>query len=102
MTFSEVLATLPPVAHLAALELYAGEVPAGRIDNRPGQAGSLAVYHAVAVDGCIDAAAAQRALELYAEHTADAERHPGKHPNIDRLRQLIARDERLRVVVVAR
>jgi hypothetical protein len=24
-------------------------------------------------------------LQLYAEHTADARLHPGKHPNIDRL-----------------
>jgi energy-coupling factor transporter ATP-binding protein EcfA2 len=43
------------------------------LENKPGKAGSLAVYHALAArHGRIDAAAAQEGLELFAEHTADA------------------------------
>ena len=87
MAFADNLKALPPVAHLAALELTnaVGDVVA-RIENKPGQAGSLAVYAALAAKhGAINAAAAAEGLEIYAEHTADALAHPGKHPNIDRL-----------------
>jgi len=87
MTFADTLKTLPPVAHLAALQLLdaQGQVLA-TIENKPGQAGSLAVYAALAQrHGAITPAAAAEGLALYAEHTADAQAHPGKHPNIDRL-----------------
>lgn len=88
MNFSERLRQLPPVTHLAALELTdaAGQVVA-TIENRPGQAGSLAVYNGLAAQhgGQITPAAAALGLQWYAEHTADAQAHPGKHPNIDRL-----------------
>ncbi|MFY9458953.1 MAG: DUF2322 family protein [Aquabacterium commune] len=87
MAFADNLKALPPVAHLAALELTnaVGDAVA-RIENKPGQAGSLAVYAALAAKhGAINAAAAAEGLEIYAEHTADALAHPGKHPNIDRL-----------------
>lgn len=90
MAFADQLKTLPPVSHLTALELLGadGQVVA-TIANQPGQAGSLAVYAALAArHGRIDAAAAREGLALYAEHTEDARRHPGKHPNIDRLLQL--------------
>ena len=87
MAFADNLKQLPPVSHLAALELVdaQGQV-AARIENKPGQAGSLAVYAALATKhGSINAAAAQEGLDIYAEHTADARVNPGKHPNIDRL-----------------
>jgi len=63
-----------------------GEVLA-TIENKPGQTGSLAVYAALAAQhaGRITPEAAALGLEWYAEHTADARAHPGKHPNIDRL-----------------
>ena len=94
MAFADNLKALPPVAHLAALELVnaAGELVA-RIENKPGQAGSLAVYAALAAKhGSINAAAAAEGLQAYAEHTADAEANPGKHPNIDRLIDVIRAD----------
>lgn len=90
MAFSDNLKQLPPAAHLAALQLIdpTGAVVAV-IENQPGQAGSLAVYAALAArHGAINAAAAAEGLRLYAEHTADARTHPGKHPNIDRLIEL--------------
>ena len=91
MTFAENLEQLPPVGHLTALELRdaAGEVVA-TIENKPGKAGSLAVYAALAArHGRIDVAAAEEGLALFAEHTDDARAHPGSHPNIDRLLEVI-------------
>lgn len=88
MNFADRLKQLPPVGHLAALQLLdaAGQVLA-TLENKPGQAGSLAVYHALAQQhsGAITPAAAAEGLLWYAEHTTDARAHPGKHPNIDRL-----------------
>lgn len=84
--FAENLKTLPAVAHLARLELYRDDNCVATIENKPGQAGSLAVYAYLQQQfGSIDVAAATRGLEIYAEHTADARSFPGKHPNIDRL-----------------
>jgi hypothetical protein len=88
MRFADILKTLPPIDHLRALHLLASD---GQrivtIENRPGQAGSLAVYHALAQrhGGQITPAAARAGLGLYGEHLADAQVHPGRHPNIDRL-----------------
>ena len=92
MAFADNLKQLPSVSHLAELQLIdaAGAV-AATIANQPGKAGSLAVYHALAArHGRIDVAAAQEGLELFAEHVADARAHPGQHPNIDRLLEVIA------------
>jgi hypothetical protein len=91
MAFADNLKQLPPVAHLAALQLISadGEL-AATIENKPGQAGSLAVYNALASKhGGINVAAAREGLEIYAEHTADSRANPGKHPNIDRLVKVI-------------
>jgi len=99
MAFADNLKQLPKVSHLAALQLIdaAGKV-AATIENKPGQAGSLAVYnHLGQLYGAITIEAAQKGLELYAEHAVDAQAHPGKHPNIDRLNALIAAGGQLRV-----
>lgn len=89
MNFAQRLQLLPSAQHLAALQVLdvQGNIVA-QLENKPGQAGSLAVYAALAAlyGGQITPAAAQLGLEWYAEHTADAQAHPGKHPNIDRLR----------------
>lgn len=88
MNFADRLKQLPSVSHLAALQLLdsQGQVLA-TLENKPGQAGSLAVYHALGAlyGGSITPAAASLGMEWYAEHTADALAYPGKHPNIDRL-----------------
>lgn len=99
MSFAETLKTLPGVSHLSALQLLdaAGEVVA-TIENKPGQAGSLAVYnHLAQLYGAITPDAAKQALDIYAEHTVDARANPGKHPNIDRLIALIENGQTLRV-----
>ena len=87
MSFAETLKLLPSVAGVERIDLVdgAGAVVAN-IENKPGQAGSLAVYHHLLREhGRIDARAADAGLKVNAEHTDDARRHPGKHPNIDRL-----------------
>ncbi|MBR7799217.1 DUF2322 family protein [Undibacterium fentianense] len=90
MLFTEVLSGLPKVDHLEAIELYENEALSARVENQPGSSGSVRVYFALFQEfHCIDARAASKGLELYSEHTADATQFPGKHPNIDRLIQLI-------------
>jgi hypothetical protein len=91
-TFADKLRQLPAITHLSALELIdaAGQV-AATIENKPGKAGSVAVYNALAArHGSINVAAAQEGLALFAEHTESARQHPGSHPNIDRLFEVIA------------
>lgn len=97
MAFSDNLRQLPPISHLAGLQLLdADGTLVATIENKPGQAGSLAVYAALAQrHGGIDEAAAREGLEIYAEHTADARSNPGRHPNIDRLLHLIGSGRRL-------
>lgn len=87
MPFADVLKTLPSIAGVERIELLDGTgAVAATIENKPGQAGSLAVYHHLLREhGRVDARAADAGLKLYAEHTEDARRYPGKHPNIDRL-----------------
>ena len=99
MAFAENLKQLPKVSHLAALQLLdtKGEVVA-TIENKPGQAGSLAVYnHLAQLYGALTPEAAKKGLDLYAEHTVDAQANPGKHPNIDRLVTLVTEGGQLRV-----
>ncbi len=61
------------------------------IANAPGTAGSFRVYaHLAAKYGAINANAAQEGLEIYAEHMDDARLNPGKHPNIDRLLEVLS------------
>lgn len=98
-TFAELLQTLPPVDHLAALELLdASGHTVARLENKPGSAGSVRVYAALAAEfGCINAQAAARGLALYCEHADDARQHTGKHPNIDRLLELVGTEQQWQV-----
>lgn len=97
--FADNLKQLPKVSHLEALRLLdpvGGEV--ARIENKPGQIGSLVVYnHLAQVFGTINAEAARKGLELYAEHTDEAREKPGSHPHIDRLLAIAAGGEALSV-----
>lgn len=104
MTFAENLKTLAPIDNLERIELYntTGSQVAV-IENKPGQQGSLAVYqHLLARHGGITPAAAAEGLSLYAEHTEDARRYPGKHANIDRLLQVQSSGEGLGGKVVGK
>lgn len=89
--FSEILPTLENTDHLLRIELFnADGSSAGVIENKPGSQGSVKLYHHLWKKwGNITIDAAKEGLKLYAEHTADAENNPGKHPNIDRLFSVI-------------
>lgn len=103
MSFAENLQTLPTIDHIAELQLLdaQGQIVA-TIPNQPGKAGSVRLYHALWLQhGSINAAAAQAGLELFAEHTEAARQHPGSHPNIDRLLEIVAGGEGYAVQIVA-
>jgi len=100
MAFAENLKQLPRISHLAAIQLLDSEgAVAAAIENKPGQVGSLSIYnHLGQIYGAITVEAARKGLELYAEHTEDARQNPGKHPNIDRLLEMVnGRHSTLRV-----
>ena len=100
MAFKENLAALPEAQgkRLRLLDEAGREVSV--IENAPGTAGSFRVYALLAEKhGGINTAAAQEGLAIYAEHTEDARLHPGKHPNIDRLLDLLVSGAVLRAVV---
>ncbi|MYM66341.1 DUF2322 family protein [Pseudoduganella sp. FT55W] len=97
--FSDNLALLPAMDTVAAIELVDQSGAAvAKIENKPGQAGSLRVYGWLAGKlGAITPEAAELGLKIYAEHTEDARANPGKHPNIDRLFGIQTPDQTLQV-----
>lgn len=100
--FSDNLLTLDNADHVRRIELYdENDQPAGVIENKPGTQGSIKVYHHLfKMFGEINTDAAVEGLALYAEHTEDAEDHPGKHPNIDRLLTVLDKEQTLSMKVV--
>lgn len=101
-SFAEILKTLPSIDNIESIALYAddNDTLVDVIENKPGKAGSVAVYHALLQEfGTLNVAAAKKGLELYAEHVADAEANPGKHPNIDRLFRLIEQQDEMRMEI---
>lgn len=100
--FSDVLLTLDDATHVQRIELYKQDgSPAGIIENKPGSHGSVKVYyHLIRMYGEISMDAAVEGLSLYAEHTEDAENCPGKHPNVDRLLNILENEEPLAVKVI--
>jgi hypothetical protein len=86
MKFADTLKTLPEFAGDTLVLTDAAGAEVATIANAPGTAGSFRVYAYLAQRyGAIDAEAAAEGLAIFAEHTEDANTHPGKHPNIDRL-----------------
>jgi len=101
-SFKDTLASLTDTSNIKQLELLdlQGNV-IDSIENIPGKAGSVSVYyHVTAGNGQLDKAAAEQALQLYAEHTEDARQNPGKHPNIDRLIDMIKNNLTYQVNVI--
>lgn len=91
MKFADTLQTLPEFAGEKLVLIDAAGVEVATILNAPGTAGSFRVYAYLAQQyGSISGEAAAEGLAIYAEHTEDATRHPGKHPNIDRLIAIMA------------
>jgi hypothetical protein len=101
--FKDNLAQLPGIDGIERIDLVDGKgAVVASIENKPGKQGSLAVYHYLRqAFGTLDAKAAEHGLALFAEHTADARNSPGAHPNVDRLLEIAAGGEALRIDVVA-
>lgn len=100
--FNDNLLTLDSADHVKRIELYdAQDQPAGVLENKPGSQGSIKVYHHLfKIYGEINTDAAVEGLALYAEHTEDAENHPGKHPNIDRLLNVLDKEQTLSIKLI--
>ena len=100
--FSDVLLTLDNTDYVKRIELYHEDgSAAGVIDNKPGSQGSVKVFHHLyKMYGGITLDAAVEGLSLYAEHTEDAENCPGKHPNVDKLINVLENEEPLTVKVI--
>jgi hypothetical protein len=91
MKFADTLKTLPEFTGDNVVLTDASGAEVATIANAPGTAGSFRVYAYLAQQyGVINAEAAAEGLAVFAEHTEDASRHPGKHPNIDRLIAILA------------
>lgn len=102
-TFKDNFAQLPAIDGIERIDLVdaKGAIVAS-IENKPGKQGSLAVYHYLQqVFGMLDAKAAEHGLAVFSEHTVDARNRPGAHPNVDRLLEVAAGGEALRIDVVA-
>lgn len=99
--FSDILPTLAPADGVQRITLsHADGRIAGVIENKPGSQGSIRVYHHLQQKwGTLSIEAAQEGLAIYAEHTEDAKLNPGKHPNIDRLFDIIKNKEALAVLI---
>ncbi|MFX1675134.1 DUF2322 family protein [Paraburkholderia sp. A2WS-5] len=102
-TFKDNLAQLPAIEGIERIDLVNGQgAVVASIENKPGKQGSLAVYHYLQqAFGTLDAKAAEHGLAVFAEHTADARNRPGAHPNVDRLLEIVAGGEPLRIDVFA-
>ena len=100
--FSDILLTLDNADEVQRIELYdANGKPAGVIENKPGSQGSVKVYnHLYKMFGDISLDAAVEGLSLYSEHTEDAENCPGKHPNVDRLINVLEEEAPLTMKVI--
>ncbi|NWG38990.1 MAG: DUF2322 family protein [Hydrogenophilaceae bacterium] len=100
MVFKDNLEALPQASGKMLILLDDSNVEVTRIANGPGTAGSFRVYAYLAGKwGGINAEAAEEGLRLYAEHTEDARKNPGRHPNIDRLFDVRRDGKNLRVVI---
>lgn len=101
-TFAENLRGLEvDVANIEDVEISLEGTPVAIIPNQEGKRGSVAVYAHLAkkYDGLLGPEQAQEGLDLYAEHTQDARKFPGKHPNIDRLFEIVERRKPLTIRV---
>ncbi|WP_304670077.1 DUF2322 family protein [Neisseria polysaccharea] len=96
MNFQDYLATFPSIDHLGGLDVQdADGKTVHHIPAVQGKLGSLKLYNALAerFGGKLGKEAAEQGLIWFAEHVADAHAHPGKHPNIDLLENVVQSGE---------
>ena len=99
--FKDILETLNSADHIKEIQLYHEDNLHGVIKSKPGSMGSLKVYfYLYETYREINSDAAMEGIDLYAEHTDDAQDNPGKHPNIDRLLDVIDSDITLQIKII--
>lgn len=101
-SFKDNLAQLPSIEGVARIDLIdqSGTVVAS-IPNEAGKQGSLAVYQYLEhCFGAVTSEAAEHGVAVFGEHSADAKARPGAHPNIDRLLEVLANGQTLKVAVI--
>ena len=103
-SFKQVLNVLPDIEQIKKINLYdQNDNLVDAIENMQGTQGSLKVYFYLNKNfKKINLAAAQKGLELFSEHTAEAEKNPGSHPNIDRLINVVKTNDTLRIETILR
>ena len=103
-SFKQVLKVLPDIEHIDKINLYdQNDNLVVVIENMQGTQGSLKVYFYLYKNfKKINSAAAQKGLELFSEHTTEAKKNPGSHPNIDRLINIVKTNVTLRVETILR
>ena len=101
-SFKQVLNVLPDIEHIDKINLYdLNDNLVDAIENMQGTQGSLKVYFYLYKNfKKINSAAAQKGLELFSEHTAEAKKNPGSHPNIDRLLDIVGGGAVLNIQVI--
>ena len=100
--FNDILVKLPNIQNIKEIKLFNTDgYESGHILNEPGAQGSIKLYnHLFLVFGELNTNAAIEGLDLYCEHVIDAKKNPGKHPNIDRLLDIIKTKKTLRIEII--
>jgi hypothetical protein len=99
--FNDILLTLDNSDHISRIEIYKNNALVGTIENKPGSQGSIKIYqHLWKLFDAISLDAAIEGLDLYSEHTEDAQKNPGKQPNIDRLLSVMENEEPLDLKII--
>jgi len=101
--FKKNLESLPGIDGIERLELFEDNKsqPVTIIENKPGKAGSVAVYNFLKSEyDQLNYESAKIGLELFAEHVISAAENPGAHPNIDFLFDVIENDRVVSIRVV--
>jgi len=103
-SFKQILNVLPDIEHIDKINLYdLNDNLVDAIENMQGTQGSLKVYFYLYKNFKeINLSAAQKGLELFSGHTAEAKKNPGSHPNIDRLINIVKTSDALRVETILR
>lgn len=101
-TFSDYLSQLPSIDHIEHCDILdENNTIIASIPNQTGKQGSLKVYNGLLEQfGELNTEAATTALTWFAEHVQDAKDNPGKHPNIDRLFDVIEQNQTHQLVLM--
>ena len=100
--FKDTLEKFEDASHVKKIILSnkSGEI-VGSINNIPGSLGSIKLYQHLYLNfGELSIDAALKGIELYSEHSKEAKNYPGKHPNIDRLLDIIENEKNLKIKII--